>query len=257
MGSFSNDELMAVAAAQEIDDGEVAIIGTGLPMIAGYLAKYTHAPNVTLLFESGVIDAFPKRLATGVADFCLVSSCVKLSGVYYALSLLQGGFVDLGFLGAAEIDQFGNINSTVVGGEYQKPKVRFGGSGGANDIASLSGRVVVIVPHQIRKFPERCGYVTTPGHLDGPGARERAGLRGKGPVRVVTDLAVLGFDEGTGRMRLESLHPQASLDQVRESTGFELIEPKKLGETPPPTDEQLRLLRDVIDPDGVYIGHPK
>jgi glutaconate CoA-transferase subunit B len=117
MSTFSNDELMAVAAAREIRDGEVTIIGTGLPMIAGYLAKYTHAPNVTLLFESGVIDAFPSRLATGVADFCLVSSCVKLSGVYYALSLLQGGFVDLGFLGAAEIDQYGNINSTVIGGE--------------------------------------------------------------------------------------------------------------------------------------------
>lgn len=256
MSSFSNDELMAVAAAREIHDGEVTIIGTGLPMIAGYLAKYTHAPTVSLLFESGVIDAFPKKLATGVADFCLVSSCVKVSGVYYALSLLQGGFVDLGFLGAAEIDQFGNINSTVIGGEYQKPKVRFGGSGGANDIASLAGRVVAIVPHQIRKFPERCGYVTTPGHLDGPGGRERAGLRGRGPVRVVTDLAVLGFDEATSRMKLESLHPQASLEQVRDNTGFELMMPEKLGQTPPPTDDQLRLLRDVIDPDGVYISHP-
>jgi acyl CoA:acetate/3-ketoacid CoA transferase beta subunit len=256
MSGFSNDELMAVAAAKEIRDGEVAIIGTGLPMIAGYLAKYTHAPSVSLLFESGVIDAFPNRLATGVGDFCLVASCVKLAGVHYALSLLQGGAVDLGFLGAAEIDEYGNINSTFIGGDYAKPKVRFGGSGGANDIASLAGRVVAIVPHQKRKFPKRCEYVTTPGHLDGPGARDRAGLRGKGPVRVVTDLAVLGFDEATGRMKIESIHPQASLEKVRDSTGFDLIEPDGIGETPSPSPEQLHLLRDVIDPEGVYISHP-
>lgn len=243
---------MAVAASKEIQDGEVAIIGTGLPMIAAYLAKYTHAPNVTLFFESGIIDAFPKTLATGVGDFRLVSHCVKASGLYYALSLLQGGFVDLGFLGAAEIDQYGNINSTVIG-DYVKPKVRLPGSGGANDIASLAKRVVVIVPHEARKFPSKCGYLTTPGYLDGPGARERVGLRGAGPVRVVTNLAILGFDSKTKRMMVESVHPGVSLEDVRKNTGFELLAPESVPATVAPTPEELRLLREVIDPDGIYI----
>jgi glutaconate CoA-transferase subunit B len=249
---FTRSELMAVAASKEIQDGEVAFIGTGLPMIAAYLAKYTHAPGVTLLFESGIIDPRPSSLATGVGDFCLLTNCVKATGLYYALGLLQGGFVDLGFLGAAEIDQYGNINSTVIG-DYVKPKVRLPGSGGANDIASLAKRVVVIVSHEKRKFPPKCYYVTTPGYLEGPGAREREGLRGGGPVRVITNLAVTGFDEDTKRMKLESLHPGAHLEEVLENTGFELIVPDNIPETPVPTEEELRLLREVIDPEGFYI----
>ena len=252
-GDFTREELMAVAAASEIQDGEVALIGTGLPMIAAYLAKRTHAPGASLFFESGIIDAFPRELATGVGDFRLMSNCVKTAGLYYALSLLQGGRVDLGFLGAAEIDQYGNVNSTVIG-DYFKPQVRLPGSGGANDIASLAKRVVIIVPHQARKFPRRVQYVTTPGYLDGPGARERAGLRGAGPVRVVTTLAVMGFDAETRRMKLESLHPGVSLDDVRRNTGFEFPVDEPLVETPAPTSEQLRLLREEIDPQGVYIS---
>ena len=159
----------------------------------------------------------------------------------------------MGFLGAAEVDQYGNINSTVIG-NYIKPQVRLPGSGGANDIASLAKRVVIIVPHQLRKFPERVQYITTPGHLDGVGARERAGLRGAGPVRVVTNLAVMGFDDETKRMKLRSLHPGVSLDQVRENTGFELLVTEPIEETPAPTPEQLKLLREEIDPDGIYIS---
>lgn len=251
--NFTREELMAVAAAQEIQDDEVALIGTGLPMIAAYLAKYTHAPGVTLFFESGIIGSSPKELAIGVGDFRLVSGCVKAAGLYYALSLLQRGVVDLGFLGAAEIDRYGNINSTTIG-DYEKPKVRLPGSGGANDIASLAKRVVIIVPHEKRKFPPRCSYVTTPGFLDGPGARERAGLRGAGPVRVITNLAVLGFDDASKQMCLESLHPGISLDEVRDNTGFDLIVPDSITETRTPTGEELRLLRDVIDTEGFYIN---
>ncbi len=248
----SREELMAVAAAREIRDSEVAIIGTGLPMIAAYLAKYTHAPGVTMFFESGIIDAQPESLATGVGDFCLMTDCTKTSGLYYALSLLQGGFVDLGFLGAAEIDQYGNINSTAIG-DYRRPKVRLPGSGGANDIASLAKRVVVIVPHERRKFPSRVGYVTTPGHLGGAGEREANGLRGAGPVRVITNLAILGFDDATKRMRLESLHPGVSLDEVKENTGFDLLLPDEAPTTVGPSAEDVRLLREVIDPSGVYL----
>jgi glutaconate CoA-transferase subunit B len=249
---FSREELMAVAAALEIDDNDVAIIGTGLPMIAAYLAKYTHAPGATLFFESGIIDAAPTRLAAGVGDFCLMTNCVKTSGLYYALSLIQAGFVDLGFLGAAEIDQFGNVNSTVIG-DYINPKVRLPGSGGANDIASLAKRVVVIVPHDLRKFPARCHYVTTPGFLAGGEARQEAGLRGGGPVRVITNLATLGFEPVTKRMQLETLHPGVTIDQVQANTGFELLVPDQVRETNRPTSAQLQLLRDVIDPDGIYV----
>jgi len=250
---FNRDELMAVAAAKEVRDGEVALIGTGLPMIAAYLSKFTHAPGVTLFFESGIIGSTPKHLAIGVGDFRLMTDCAKTAGLYYALSLLQGGFVDLGFLGAAEIDQYGNINSTTIG-DYERPKVRLPGSGGANDIASLAKRVVSIVVHEKRKFPARCSYVTTPGFLSGPGAREEAGLRGAGPVRVISNLAILGFDDATKKMKIESVHPGTTLEEVQDNTGFDLIVPETVPETPIPTSEELRLLREVIDPDGFYIG---
>ena len=249
---FTREELMAVAATREIGDGEVAIIGTGLPMIAAYLAKKTHAPGACLFFESGIIGAFPKELAIGVGDFRLLSNCVKASGLYYALSLIQGGYVDLGFLGAAEIDPYGNINSTVIG-DYSQPKVRLPGSGGANDIASLAKRVVVIVPHEKRKFPSRCHYITTPGYLDGPEGRKSAGLPGGGPTRVITNLAIMGFDSDSKRMQIESIHPGVSLDEVQENTGFELLVSKTLTETQAPNEEQLYLLRNIIDPEGVYI----
>lgn len=249
---FTREELMAVAATREIGDGEVAIIGTGLPMIAAYLAKKTHAPRSCLFFESGIIGAFPKELAIGVGDFRLLSNCVKASGLYYALSLIQGGYVDLGFLGAAEIDLYGNINSTVIG-DYSHPKVRLPGSGGANDIASLAKRVVIIVPHEKRKFPSRCHYITTPGYLDGPKGRKSAGLPGGGPTRVITNLAIMGFEPASKRMQIESLHPGVSLDEVQENTGFELLVSETLTETQVPSEEQLHLLRNVIDPEGVYI----
>ena len=249
---FTREELMAVAATREIGDGEVAIIGTGLPMIAAYLAKKTHAPGACLFFESGIIGAFPKELAIGVGDFRLLSNCVKASGLYYALSLIQGGYVDLGFLGAAEIDPYGNINSTVIG-DYSQPKVRLPGSGGANDIASLAKRVVVIVPHEKRKFPSRCHYITTPGYLDGPEGRKSAGLPGGGPTRVITNLAIMGFDSDSKRMQIESIHPGVSLDEVQENTGFELLVSKTLTEPQAPNEEQLHLLRNIIDPEGVYI----
>jgi acyl CoA:acetate/3-ketoacid CoA transferase beta subunit len=253
MIDVTRQEIMAVAAAREIQDGEVAFIGTGLPMVAAYLAKYTHAPNSVLIFESGVVGAQPKELATGVGDLRLLHGCVKATGLYYALSLLQGGFVDIGFMGAAEVDQYGNINSTAIG-DYRRPKVRLPGSGGANDIGSLAGRVVIILPHERRKLVPRVQYLTTPGFLDGPGERERAGLRGEGPTRVITDLATLDFDPATRRMRLATLHPGVTVEEVEARTGFSLLRVPALGDTPAPGVEEVRLLRERIDPEGIYIG---
>lgn len=253
---FTRQEIMAVAAARELRDREVAFIGTGLPMIAAYLAKMTHAPGLTLIFESGIVGARPRGLAIGVGDFKLVSHCQMATSLYYALGLLQGGRVDVGFLGAAEVDRYGNINSTAIG-DYLRPKVRLPGSGGANDIASLAKRVILIVMHQRRKFVERVQYLTTPGYLDGGDARQRVGLRGGGPARLISDLAVLGFEPTSKRMQLEGLHPGVSLEEVKEQTGFELLIPSEIPETVPPTAEQIRLLRERIDPWGEYLTPPE
>jgi glutaconate CoA-transferase subunit B len=249
----TRDELMAVAASREIEDGAVAFIGTGLPMVAGYLAKATHAPRTNLVFESGIIDPKPVDLATGVGDYRLLHGATQVAGTWYALSLLQQGKIDIGFLGTAEIDPYGNLNSTAIGG-YPEPKVRLPGSGGANDMASMAKRIVIICRHDKRRFVEKVQYLTTPGFLDGPGARESAGLPGGGPVRVITDRAILGFDAKTKRMRLEAIYPGGSVDDVVASTGFELLFAPRIEQVPPPTAEQLHLLRHVIDPTGIYIG---
>jgi len=249
----TRDELMAVAASREIRDGEVAFIGTGLPMVAGYLAKATHAPSVILVFESGIIDPKPVDLATGVGDYRLLHGATQVAGTWYALSLLQQGKIDIGFLGTAEIDPYGNLNSTAIGG-YPKPKVRLPGSGGANDMASMAKRIVIICRHDKRRFVEKVQYITTPGYLDGPGVRERTGLPGGGPVRVITDRAILGFDPKTKRMRLEAIYPGGSVDDVIANTGFELAMAERIEQVAAPTAEQLHLLRDVIDPTGIYIG---
>lgn len=256
MSEPSRDEYMAVAAAAEIGDDETAFIGTGLPMVAAYLAKATHAPRTRLVFESGIIDPGPKELATGVGDYRLAHGATKVAGMRFALSLLQRGRIDLAFLGTAEIDPYGNLNSTAIGG-YPVPRVRLPGSGGANDMASMARRFVVICRHDPRRFVERLHYVTSPGFLDGPGARARAGLPGGGPVRVITDLGVMGFDPATCRMRAEALFPGVSMDMVQAQTGFPITAAPGLRTFPAPQEAQLRLLRERIDPDGIYVARPR
>ena len=251
---ITRDEYMAVAASLEIRDGEVAFIGTGLPMVAAYLAKATHAPGVRLVFESGIIDPEPAELATGVGDYRLAYGATTLTGMWDALSLLQQGRIDIGFLGTAEIDAYGNLNSTVIG-DYRQPKVRLPGSGGANDMASMAHRFVVICRHDRRRLVERLSYCTTPGFLDGPGGRARAGLPGGGPVRVITDRAILGFDPITRRMRVEMLYPGSMLADVVANTGFAIAATDGLRPAPVPAVAQLRLLREVIDPAGIYVKH--
>lgn len=248
---MSRDALMAIAAAREIKDGEVAFIGTGLPMVAAYLAKATHAPSVSLVFESGIIDPAPLELATGVGEYRLAYGATAIRGTRAALTLLQQGKIDLGFLGTAEIDAHGNLNSTVIG-HYRRPKVRLPGSGGANDIASMATRTVVIARVGQRRFVEKLNYLTTPGHLTGPGARRAAGLPGRGPIRVITDMGVLGFDPNTLRMRIESLFPGFSPDQIQAEIGFRLETPGELKTDSPPDAEALALLKR-IDPAGTYV----
>lgn len=247
-------ELMAICAAREIRDGEIAFIGTGLPMLGGMLAKHTTAPHCVLVFESGVVDARPSRTPLSIGDACLVPGSAMLAGLTEVFGLLmQPGYVDVGFIGAAQIDRHGNLNSTVIGA-YENPKVRLPGSGGANDIGSLAKRLIVIMKQDARKFVERIDYLTTPGWLGGPGARERAGLPRGGPSAVITDLGVYRFEESTKEMYLDSYHPGITTQDIRKNVAWELTIPDEVKATKPPTKRELRILRTKCDPEGIFLG---
>ncbi len=253
---FNTLELMAVCGARQIKNDEVVFIGTGLPLIAAMLAKKTHAPRAKIVYEAGFIDSNAKEIALSIADSRLGYRASGAIGLIETLGLmLQGGHVDLGFVGAAQIDEYGNINTTYIG-SFEKPTVRLPGSGGGNDIISSAKRIVVIMTHEKRKMVKKLDYLTSPGFLDGPGAREKAGLRGGGPSLVVTNLCQMDFDPETKRIRLATVHPGVTAQQVVENSGFDLIVPKKVPETEPPTCEELVLLR-AIDPNGIYIPKSK
>jgi len=253
---FNTLELMAVCGSKQIKNGEVVFIGTGLPLIAAMLAKKTHAPGAKIVYEAGFIDSNAKEIALSIADSRLGYRASGAIGLIETLGLmLQGGHVDLGFVGAAQIDEYGNINTTYIG-SFEKPSVRLPGSGGGNDIVSSAKRVVVMMTHEKRKMVKKLDYLTSPGFLDGPGAREKAGLMGSGPSLVVTNLCQMDFDPQTKRLRLSSVHPGVSVQQVLENTGFDLIVPKNVPTTEPPTSEELELLR-AIDPTGIYIPRAK
>jgi glutaconate CoA-transferase subunit B len=250
---FTLRELMVVEGSRYISDGEVVFVGTGLPIVATMLAQRTHAPNLVFVVETGPIAPIVEPIPLSVSDPKIFSRAVKLGSLRDVLGcILQRGLCDVGFIGGAQIDQYGNVNSTIIG-SYSKPKVRLPGSGGANDIASHAKRVLIMTKHEKRRFPLKCDYITSPGYLDGPGSRERAGLRGGGPDKVITDLCVMDFEPRTKRMRVIKLMPGVSINQVKENMGFEPLVAKKLATVEPPTEEQVRLLREEIDPKGVYL----
>src|SRR4030043_1409307 len=253
---FTTLELMAVCGSKQIKNGEVVFIGTGLPLIAAMVAKRTHAPDAKIVFEAGFIDSNAKDVALSIADSRLGYRASGAIGLVETLGLmLQGGHVDVGFVGAAQIDKRGNINTTYIGA-FEKPVVRLPGSGGGNDIVSSAKRIVVIMTHEKRKMVNKLDYLTSPGFLDGPGAREKAGLIGGGPSLVVTSLCQMDFDPKTKRIRLATVHPGVTVDQVVENSGFDLVIPAEVPPTEFPTCEELDLLR-AIDPTGIYIPRPK
>lgn len=256
LGDFNTLELMAVCGSKQIKNGEVVFIGTGLPLIAAMLAKKTHAPRAKIVYEAGFIDSNAKEIALSIADSRLGVGAAGAIGLIETLGLmLQGGHVDLGFVGAAQIDEYGNLNTTYIG-PFEKPVVRLPGSGGGNDIVSSAKRIVIIMTHEKRKTVKQLDYLTSPGFLNGPGAREKAGLLGGGPSLVVTNLCQMDFDPETKRIRLATVHPGVTVQQVLENTGFDLIVPEKVPATEPPTYEELELLR-AIDPKGIYIPRAK
>jgi glutaconate CoA-transferase subunit B len=250
---YSPFELMAVAGARELKDGEIVAVGLGLPVVASFLAKCTHAPRLTMLFELGVVDPEPVHQGVGLADprvwyrAKILSSFVDMLG-----TVLHKGLVDVGFLGGLETDAYGNLNTTLLGDPRGKFR-HFVGSGGANDIASCAQRTIIIIRHEARKLNEAVSFVTSPGYLRGGAERAGAGLAG-GPSRVITDKAIFGFDPESNRMRLESIHPGATLEEVLANLSFQPIVPKDLPDTEPPTAEQVRLIREEIDPEGMYAG---
>ena len=249
--AYTPSELMVCAAARELRDGDVVFVGIGLPNLACNLARRTHAPNLVLIYESGAVGAVPERVPVSIGDPALVTNSIgiaSMSEIFY--NYLQGGKIDVGFLQGAQIDRFGNLNTTVIG-DYAKPKVRLPGSGGACEIAIHAKRVLIIAPQTKKTFPEKLDFVTSPGHLTGHAERAKLGLPGAGPVKVITDLAVYGFAEG--EMAVESLHPEVSLDRVRETLGWSPRISGVVRESQPPSPEEVRLLRRELDPRSLYL----
>jgi glutaconate CoA-transferase subunit B len=250
---YTLSELMAAAGARELQDREVVAVGLGLPVVASFLAKLTHAPNATILFELGVVDPEPVHCGVGLADprvwyrAKMLSSFVDILG-----TILHKGRVDVGFLGGLEVDQYGNLNTTLVG----DPRARFRhmvGSGGANDIASCARRTIIIMRHEARKLTKAISFITSPGYISGGDSRMQAGLQG-GPSRVITDKAIFGFHPETKQMALMSIHPGSTLDDVLGTMGFAPLVPEHVPYTEPPTKEQVRLIRECIDPQRMYMG---
>jgi len=251
---YNATELMACAASRVLEDGRSVLVGTGLPIIATMLAQRLHAPNLLILFEAGGIGPRIPTIPISVGDSRTFHEGVMAASMDYVMSLAQLGHVDYGFLGAAQIDPYGNLNTTVIG-PHSSPRVRLPGSGGGNDVGSLCRRTIILMRHDRRRFAERLDFLTTPGYLTGPGARERAGLpEGSGPHRVITQLGVMGFDGSSKRMKLLAVHPGVTVDEVEENTSFELIVSGEVATTEPPTERELRLLREEIDPAGIVLG---
>lgn len=250
---YTETELLASVASRLLEDKKSVLVGTGLPMIAALLAQRTHAPGLLIIFEAGGVGPRVPTLPISVGDSRTFYHAAAASSMHDVMSACQAGYVDYGFLGAAMIDVYGNINTTVIG-DWERPAVRLPGSGGANDIGSLCHRTIIIMRQDRRKFVERVNFVTTPGYLDGPGARERAGLPcGTGPYRVITQLGVYGFDEETKRLTLLAVHPGITPDDVRANSSCEVVISPAAGSSAPPTCEEQRLLRE-IDPAGMVIG---
>jgi glutaconate CoA-transferase subunit B len=249
--SFTANELMVCEAARQLRDGEVVFVGIGLPNLACNLARRLHAPRLILVYESGAVGAAPKRLPISIGDPSLVTNSLSVCSMFDVFSYyLQRGLIDVGFLQGAQIDRFGNLNTTVVG-DYARPKVRLPGSGGACEIAILAKRVFVIALQSKRSFPERVDFITSPGFVDGADTRQRLGMPGTGPSMLITNLGSYGFVEG--EMVLLSLHPGCTLEQIKDNTGWDVRISPNLTTTEVPTDEELRIIREELDPTHLFI----
>jgi glutaconate CoA-transferase subunit B len=254
--AYNLAELLCCVASRLLENNRAVFVGTGMPMVSAMLAQRTHAPGVLIIFEAGGVGPQVPALPISVGDSRTFHRAVAATSMHEVMSAAQAGYIDYGFLGAAAIDVYGNLNTTVIG-DWKHPRVRLPGSGGANDIGSFCWRTIYMMRNQSKRtFVDKLDFVTTPGWLNGPGARERAGLpSGCGPYRVITQLGVYGFDEATKRLTLLSLHPGVTADEVQANSAFEILIPDRrhVPITQPPTPAELYTLQQ-IDPTGMVIG---
>lgn len=254
--SYTSAETMIAVAARALPDYARIFVGIGMPNLAANLARKLYTPNAILIYEAGVIGAEPLRLPISIGDPCLVTGSLAVCSFHNIFAnYLQRGLIDIGFLGGAQIDRYGNINTTVVG-DYRSPKVRLGGSGGGCEIAIFAKKTIIIIPHDVRNFPEKVDFITSPGFVGGRQGRTALKLPGEGPQKVITNLGVLEFD-ADGEMVLTHLHPGVTVEKVCANTGWDLKVAPELKKTEPPTSEELWVLREELDPDGVYLGRRK
>jgi glutaconate CoA-transferase subunit B len=245
--SHTAEEMMTVTAARALAGRTSCFVGIGLPSTAANLARRLHAPGLVLIYESGAIGAKPTRLPLSIGDGELAETADAVVTVPEVFNYwLQPGRIDVGFLSAAQLDRFGNLNTTTIGSDYRNPKVRLPGAGGAPEIAASCREVFLMLRHSRRAFVERVDFVTSVGYGDGPGHRERLGLRGRGPVLLVTDIGVLEPDPATRELTLTKIHPGRTVDEARAATGWELAVSGTLAETEPPTEEELDVLRRLV-----------
>lgn len=249
-------ELLVAAAARELKDGEVVFVGVGVPLLGALVAKLTHAPNLIMAMESGGIGPMPYRIVLGIGDNTCVENAICTTSLWRVFADQQRGFFDVGMVGGAQVDKYGNLNSTAIfgDGDYYRPTTRLPGSGGANDIASSARRTVIMLPLEKRRFLERVDYITSPGYLDGYDSRIRAGLLGGGPTAIITDKCVFRFDPVTKEAYLDSVHPGVTVEEVRANVSWDLKVSPEVKITPPPTEEQVRIIR-ILDRAGIYTGN--
>jgi glutaconate CoA-transferase subunit B len=252
--AYNKIEMMICAAARFLEDGKTVAVGTGAPCAAAMLAQKVYSPNLVIIFEAGGLAPLLPQMPISVGDSRTFFRGIMAAGMNEMMTTCCRGLVDYAFLGGAQIDKYGNINSTVIG-DYYKPKVRFPGSGGANDFASFCWQTMIIAVQNKTRFVEKVDFVTSPGYLTGPNAREDAGLpAGSGPYKIITDLAVMGFHPNSKEMMIESIHKGVELDDILQNSGFKPIIPEKIGITPPPSETELMILRQEVDPHRYIIG---
>ena len=251
---YSKIEMMICMAARHLEDGKTVAVGTGAPCAAAMLAQKVHAPSLVIIFEAGGLSPLLPQMPISVGDSRTFFRGIMAAGMNEMMMTCSRGLVDYAFLGGAQIDKYGNINSTVIG-DYDHPDVRFPGSGGANDFASFCWQTLIITIHNKKRFVEKVDFITSPGFLTGPGARETAGLpEGSGPYKIITDLAVMGFDPITREMMVESIHQGVTQQDIIENTGFQLVFPAAIETTRPPSIAELKVLRQDVDPQHYIIG---
>jgi len=253
MNSFTPGEIMVTRAAKELNNGEVVFVGIGLPNLACNLARRLQAPDLILIYESGAVGAVPSRLPISIGDPCLVTDSISVCSMVEVFNYyLQGGMIDVGFLGGAQVDRFGNINSTIIGA-YEEPKVRLPGSGGACEISIHAKKIILILNQNKKTFPERIDFITSPGYIDENNQRKKYSMPGQGPVLVITDFGVYTFSDDTHEMVLSEIHPGVSVDELKQNIAWKVRISDKLKKTSSPTEEELRIIREDLDPARIYL----